>query len=193
VADLLAETAPAAARAIQTETATVAAERYRERRAGWFVVWGSVIRLVAYLLPWLVLVRVGQPESSVNVSGLDTFGGSLVTTYVPLIQLAGAISYLRGRREATPRLLFTLGLGSIPVFAIQYRAALGGLGPLRTALAERHIDATVSLGFGVWVELAGMLLAVAGGISAYVQWRRTRPILPPYTPVLENSPAGSPA
>jgi hypothetical protein len=39
-----------------------------------------------------------------------------------------------------------------------------------------------SVGFGVWIELAGVIVTLAGGIYANYLWKRTRPPSGSYVP-----------
>jgi hypothetical protein len=85
--------------------------------------------------------------------------------YSIAIVVVGAL-YLAGRREAGPRLLLGFGIGSLVVFGLQYSHVIGDMSDARATLAARGLAVTVSSGFGVWVELFGALLTLAGGFYA---------------------------
>jgi len=142
------------------------AHRRLHERAGWLALVGGLGALLAYALPWIV--ASSQTGSSVTISGyrvLDT--PSLVLGLGYAIVLIGAAGfYLSGRREGSPRLLMSLGIGSLMLQALHYPGTLDSVGSLRSALQARGLDVTVSIGFGVWVEFAGGFLIVVAGIYA---------------------------
>jgi hypothetical protein len=151
------------------------AERFRwlHNSAGWLATSGGLTRLLAYALPWMVVTPPAGSGQTVGISGFRALGSPVLSLgYSILIVVAGA-AYLAGRRESTPRLLRGLGIGSIIVLLIQFPTALSRMGPLRAALQARGLAATVSLGFGVWVELAGAILTLAGGLYAISLSKRT--------------------
>jgi hypothetical protein len=82
----------------------------------------------------------------------------------------------------------SLGVGSIVVFLIQYPVTTGRIAPLKSALTARGAIATVSLGIGVWVELIGAIMILAGGSYAYMLWKKT---LPPQRSYVPPMPAAS--
>jgi hypothetical protein len=142
------------------------AERLRvlHQRAGGLALAGGLCRLVAYALPWVVLSRADGFGNGVGISGFKVLGSPVLSlAYSTAILVAGAL-YLRGRRNDNPQLLLGLGAVSLVVFALQLNAVLGGMDRARPLLVARGLSET--LGYGVWVELAGALMAFAGGFLA---------------------------
>jgi hypothetical protein len=134
--------------------------------AGWGAVVAGVARLGAYGLPWVVVTPPPGSGYPIGISGFRALGSPVLSIGYSIAIAGAGFFYLAGRREASPRLLQGLGVGSIIVFLFQFQSTLSGMGPLRTALHARGVVAMVSIGFGVWVELAGAILTLAAGIYA---------------------------
>jgi hypothetical protein len=142
-------------------------------QAGWLGVAGGTIRLLAYSLPWIVLTA-RLNGAATTISGYRALGSGWLSVVYSVGVVVAAASYLAGRQEGGGRLLFSLGVASVAVFAVQCPLTLSRLEPLRNELAARDLDVAVSIGFGLWVELAGTLLTLCGGLAAYRLWTRTR-------------------
>ena len=147
--------------------------RRLSNRPGWIAIFGAAVRLVAYAMPWLVIRSINGNQ--VNVSGWTALDGPFVSIAYPIVIIVAAGFYLAGRREGSPRLLLSLGAGSILVFLIQLPITLSRIDPIKKALQARGVVVTVSLGIGLWVELAGAILIFAGGVYATMIWNRTKP------------------
>ncbi|HEX9410168.1 MAG TPA: hypothetical protein VF986_00505 [Actinomycetota bacterium] len=158
------------------------AERLRKlhNRPGWLAIAGAAVRLLAYAMPWIV-IRASN-GSHLNISGWRALGKPWLSIAYPIVIIVAGGFYLAGRREGSPRLLLSLGVGSIVVFLIQYPVTTGRIAPLKSALTARGAIATVSLGFGLWVELAGAIMILAGGLYAYMLWKNTLPPQRSYVP-----------
>jgi hypothetical protein len=173
------------------EAADAELVREQHNRAGGMAVTGGLARLLAYTLPWIVVTSTYSGRS-VSISGYRTLGAPVLSIGYSIAIVVAGVFYLLGR-DGSPRLILSLGIGSIVVFLIQLSTTLSRMGPLRVSLQARGLTVTSTLGFGVWVELAGVLLTFAGGLCAYSLWRRTR-TLPgryiPHRPVVATS-AGS--
>jgi len=153
--------------------------RKLHNRPGWLAIAGAAVRLLAYALPWIVITA--SNGNQLNISGWRALGEPWLSIAYPIVIMVAAGFYLAGRREGSPRLLFSLGVGSIVVFLIQYPST-PRIAPLKQSLAARGVVATVSLGFGVWVELAGAIMILAGGYYAYTVWKKSLPPQRPYVP-----------
>ena len=163
------------------EAQTSERRREQEQWAGIAALLGGLTRLLAYTLPWIV-VKSSFSGRSIGVSGNRELGVPLVSFGLSVVIMATAIFYLVGRREASPRLLFSLGLGSVIALFWQVIATVGQMGQIRTTLRARGLDVTTSLGFGIWIELVGVALIVGGGYVAYRLWKQDRPHRESYLP-----------
>jgi hypothetical protein len=132
-------------------------------------------------LPWIV-VTFPFSGRSVGVSGNRELGVPLVSFGFSVAIMVTAVFYLVGRREASPRLLFSLGLGSVIALFWQFTATVERVGQVRTAIRARGLNVTISLGFGIWIEVVGVALTVGGGYVAYRLWKQTRPHRESYLP-----------
>jgi len=188
VARLLASQAPSAPVTPQVQSPfprldAGSSERRREQEqwAGIVGLLGGLIRLLAYTLPWIV-VRSTLTGRSIGVSGNRALSVPLVSFGFSVVIMVTAVFYLVGRREASPRLLFSLGLGSVIALFWQFTATVERVAQVRTALRARGLNVTTSLGFGIWIELVGVALTVGGGYFAYRLWKQTRPHRESYLP-----------
>jgi len=158
----------------------LADDRLRTSRttAGGLAVAGGLVRAGAYFLPWLVV----KGSRVVNLSGSDAGEPILGIGFSMAIVVIGLV-YLAGRREASPRLLESLGLGVVIASLINYVLLLDRIESVRSDLLARGLVVTVSAGTGPLVELGGALIALAGGIWAARLARRTSPRRPaPHVP-----------
>lgn len=147
--------------------------RAHHTRAGILALAGGLARLLAYPLAWIVVTSRFAGRSA-SVSGYQELGAPVISIGYSLVIVGAAVFYLAGRREAGPRLLLTLGLGSVLAFFYQLSTTFNEMGDFRTYLQARGVSATTSLGFGVWVETGGVILTLAGGLYAYMVWKKTR-------------------
>jgi hypothetical protein len=140
---------------------------------------GGLGSLLAYALPWIV---ASSPSgASVGISGyraLESPSLLLGLGYAVMLIVAAGF-YLSGRRGGSPRLLLSLGIGSLLLQVVRYPGILDSVGSLRTALQARGLEVTVSVAFGVWVEFAGALLVVGAGLYASRLLKRTGSAAPP--------------
>jgi hypothetical protein len=145
-------------------------------RAGALAVIGGATRLGAYAMPWIVVTRVPTGPTA-QVSGFRELGSPMISVGYSIVIVLAGIAYLAGRREGSPRLIRTLGISSIIVFLIQFSITVSRFGSLRDALRTERILARISVGPGVWVELIGAILTLAGGLYAMTLFERakTRP------------------
>ena len=153
------------------------AERMRKlhSRTGWIALAGGATRLAAYAMPWIVVMAAARPDEPFDISGYRELGSPVFSIGISIVIIVAAAFYLAGRREASPRLLQSIGIGSVVVFAIQFQSTLNSISALRLALQGRGVIASVSVGFGVWVELAGVILTLAGGLYAVKLSKRGSP------------------
>jgi hypothetical protein len=153
------------------------AERMRRlhSRTGWIALAGGVTRLVAYAMPWIVVVAATRPDEPLEISGYRELGSPVFSIGISIVIIVAAAFYLAGRREASPRLLQSIWIGSVFVFVFQFQSTLRSISALRPALQARGVVASVSVGFGVWVELAGVILTLAGGVYAVRLSKRAGP------------------
>jgi len=161
-------------------------------RAGWLGVTGGAIRLLAYAMPWMVATSATTGRTA-DVSGYRILGEPVFSVVYAIAIIVTGVFYLAGRRDGSPRLLLSLGIGSIAAFVIQYWIAIDRIGSTRTALQARGLSVSVSSGFGIWVELAGALLAAAGGLLAHRLWSRSRPRPGSYAPPIPSGTEPLPA
>jgi hypothetical protein len=112
-----------------------------------------------------------------NLTGSDG-GAPILSIGFSIAIVVVALLYLYGRRETSPQLLRSLGLGSLiaSVFTFVYLA--DQLGQVRSVLRARGALVTVSMGIGPWVQLAGAGIVLAVGIWAVRLERRRRPSRP---------------
>jgi hypothetical protein len=157
--------------------------RRLHNRAGWLGISGGLVRLLAYTMPWIVVASHDVPARTVGISGWRVLNGPVLSLAYPVVIVVASVMYMSGRREATPRLLLGLGITSIVVFLLQLSITQSRMDPLQVALQGKGLTVDVAMGFGVWVELVGAILAFAGGLYAYRLWKRTvqphRAYIPP--------------
>src|SRR5205823_4573777 len=90
------------------------------RAAGWGAILGGMARLGAYSLPWITMTPPRGSGYPIGISGFRTLGAPVISIGYSIAIVVAAMFYLAGRREASPRLLQGLGIGSIIVFFIQF-------------------------------------------------------------------------
>jgi hypothetical protein len=166
----------------------------RQKRAGWLGISGGLVRMIAYTMPWILLASHEAPVRTVGISGWRALGGPWLSVAYPVVIVVASVMYMSGRREATPRLLLGLGITSIVVFLLQLSTTMSRMDPLRVALQEKGLTVDVAIGFGVWVESVGAILAFAAGLYAYRLWKRTvQPHRAYIPPIPESTLPGSSA
>jgi hypothetical protein len=134
---------------------------------------GGLVRAVGYFLPWIV---VSGAETH-NLTGSDG-GAPILSIGFSIAIVVVALLYLLGRRETSPQLLRSLGLGSLIASAFTFMYLTDQLGQLKSVLRARGALVTVSMGIGPWVQLAGAGIALAVGVWAVRLERRRRPSRP---------------
>jgi hypothetical protein len=142
------------------------------RLAGRFVLAGGVIRLLAYLMAWVVITPVADPPIwqptivSGHVSGTELFDIQPLSLLAALAAIVLGFLYLRPLRRYLPVPIgITAALGLV-VFAVQLSALGRSFPAARAEAAARGMDVRVGYALGVWVELGGVLLIVAGSVFA---------------------------
>jgi hypothetical protein len=134
---------------------------------------GGVVRAVGFFLPWIV---VGGAQTD-NLTGAQG-GAPILSIGFSVAIVVVALLYLYGRRETSPQLLRSLGLGSLIASVVTFVYLSDQLGQLRSVLRARGALVTVSMGIGPWVQLAGAGIVVAVGIWAVRLEKRRRPSRP---------------
>jgi hypothetical protein len=134
---------------------------------------GGLVRAVGYFLPWIVVSGI-QTD---NLTGSDG-GAPILSIGFSIAIVVVALLYLYGRRETSPQLLRSLGLGSLIASVFTFVYLTDQLGQLRSVLRARGALVTVSMGIGPWVQLAGAGIVVAVGIWAVRLERARRPSRP---------------
>jgi hypothetical protein len=134
---------------------------------------GGVVRAVGFFLPWIV---VGGAQTD-NLTGAQG-GAPILSIGFSVAIVVVALLYLYGRRETSPQLLRSLGLGSLIASVVTFVYLSDQLGQLRSVLRARGALVTVSMGIGPWVQLAGAGIVVAVGIWAVRLERGRRPSRP---------------
>jgi hypothetical protein len=139
--------------------------RRRRVRAGGVALAGGILRLLAYSMPW-VMVTSTVNGHSLELTGWRALGEPIISVAYSIVIAVAAVMYLAGRREAGPRLLFTLGVGSLIVMFIQIPTTVNAIASAKTLFQQRGLSVTVALSFGAWVEAVGAIAAFVGGFLA---------------------------
>ncbi|MFL5798357.1 MAG: hypothetical protein ACJ77A_10550 [Actinomycetota bacterium] len=139
--------------------------RRLHNRAGWLAVAGGVGRFLAYLLPWVVVSRADGLSEGVTISAFHLLHPLIFSFAYSVAIIVVGVVYLRGHREAAPRLLVGWGLSAVVVFLWQFSATMDSISQARARLGPA-LGVTFGLGFGVFVELAGVLMILAGAVAA---------------------------
>jgi hypothetical protein len=134
---------------------------------------GGLVRAVGFFLPWIV-VRGAQTH---NLAGADG-GAPILSIGLSIAIVVVALLYLYGRRETSPQLLRSLGLGSVIASIFTFIYLSDQLSRLRFVLRARGALVTVSMGIGPWVQLVGAGIVFAVGVWAVRLERRRRPSRP---------------
>jgi hypothetical protein len=145
------------------------------RWAGMLVVIGGLTRLAAYLLPWVVLSRADGLQPPVTVPGLRVLGFPVLSLGVSIGAIVVGIRHLRDRRSGSRGRLLVWGAAAAVASLMQLWRTQDALEPARRVLAARGVDATVTLGIGVWLELVGALLILVGGMAAWRAYAASAP------------------
>jgi hypothetical protein len=154
--------------------------RRLHRTAGRLAVAGGFLRLVAYLLPWVAVSLPSGLSERATVNGLTALGTPVFSLLYAAATIVVGVVYLRDHKSSAPKLLLWWGLSAMVVFVMQMSATQNSLRPAHDEiLARRGLDMALSLGFGVWVELAGVLFIVTAGITAVRAGRAMAPGMAP--------------
>ena len=153
---------------------------------------GGALAVIGSILPWAsVRINFLFVNTSQNVNGLDTSDGK-ITLVAGIVALGAGLAILlaRGLTEGARRGvaivagiagLVALGIGIYDAIDISDKAgeigdiadtasqAAGAQGEQVRALLEQGLD--VSLSFGIFVVIAGGLLALVGGALALARGR----------------------
>jgi hypothetical protein len=136
--------------------------------AGWALVVAGLLALIGSVTPW-AKVNVSGIAVNTTVNGTDGDGAMTLGCAVVIVAIGVLIGLRRG----------WLWTGFIAVIAAALAALIslidvgninGSYGPLK----QDHVpDGAVSTGFGIWLVVAGSLLAIVAG--GYGLWRRRLP------------------
>ena len=139
---------------------------------------GGLVRAVGFFLPWMVVTGA----QTYNLGGAHG-GAPILSIGFSIAIVVVALLYVYGRRETSPQLLRSLGLGSVIASAFTFVYLSDQVSQLRSVLRARGVLVTVSMGIGPWVQLVGAGIVFPVGIWAVRLERRRRPSRPPvYTP-----------
>jgi hypothetical protein len=134
---------------------------------------GGLVRAVGFFLPWIVLTGA-QTE---NLSGAHG-GAPILSIGLSIAIIVVALLYLSGRRETSPQLLRSLGLGALIASIFNFIYLSDQLGQLKAVLRARGALVTASMGIGPWVQIVGAGIVFAVGIWAVRLERGRRPSRP---------------
>lgn len=134
---------------------------------------GGLVRGVGFFLPWIVL----SGAETENLSGAHG-GAPILSIGLSIAIVVVALLYLLGRRETSPQLLRSLGLGALIASVFNFIYLSDQLGHLRSLLRARGALVTASMGIGPWVQIVGAGIVFAVGIWAVRLERGRRPSRP---------------
>ena len=134
---------------------------------------GGLVRAVGFFLPWIVLSGA-QTE---NLSGAHG-GAPILSIGLSIAIIVVALLYLSGRRETSPQLLRSLGLGALIASVFNFIYLSDQLGQLKAVLRAKGALVTASMGIGPWVQIVGAGIVFAVGIWAVRLERGRRPSRP---------------